>query len=363
MAQVDYKVFLLDKDGNRLAQLYYSRLAFQKAINGIPNAYFEVLLDSAPLKAANFDPLNNVYHIEIERGGKVYWRGRIDEISPPDRGSALDKIGIHASQRLSDFDRVLVKPSNNRFWSRSFVDKKLGTEIVQVVVQEAIEKANSPVADISIGTIEDPEDLKGNVIKISNNFFANTVLEVIEMCAAVGDADYWLDDEEKKFYFVKKRGRDRDDVVFRLHENEGGNNILTFVPHISYEEMVNSVVVLGAGESFSRALSPQLDAASIRKYGLYEGMRLARQIDTDASAEKYAKKILKKYSKPLIAVSFAPTIGTTPFEGYELGDNVWIDIKWKIWNIKKKVRITSVQISVSQEGAETITFGLEEPKD
>ena len=122
-----------------------------------------------------------------------------------------------------------------------------------------------------------------------------------------GNADFWLD-EDDKFHFVKKKGIRRENVVFRLHNGEAGNNIASLEIMSTKQQLYNKVVVIGAGEGIEKNIASAEDGQHQQKYGLREIVVPARTLDTFDSANEYAKnfewykanqkKIIKDWNMP-----------------------------------------------------------------
>jgi len=339
-------------------------------INGIDQAYFEVQAQNPMFNLVDFNFFENTYNLIIYRGTSVVFKGEIDEVMPADRGrdasgatTVMDRIGFRASHRINRFKNIIATPdSGDAFYKRSFNNVSLGTA-VQTLVQEAIARSNSLLSDVTIGTIENPVDPAGAEIKFTSDQFlyGETILNWIDYARVIGDADYWMD-ENDKFHFVKKKGIRRPEIMFRLHFGEAGNNLSALDVRSTKLEMYNKIVVFGAGTGIERKMYTAEDASAQSKYGLREIALPARELDTEAGAEAWGRNLLKQYSQPYRMIAFTPAGSHIPFEGFELGDEISVSVKWYMFNFLKWLRITGLETYVDQNNIESHNYILEEPK-
>ena len=371
MSQVLHNVFLCDKEFNKLAVLQYQNLQYSRMINGTGQAYFEMQIQNPVFNKLGFDFIENTYNIQIERSGIVVFRGELDEVGPSDTSQkandalgVMDRIGIYASHKIDQFRNIIVTPNaDSEQYVRTFTDVSIGTA-VQTVVQEAISRTNSPLSDITIGDIENPLDSTGSELKLTvdQQFIATDTLTFIDVCSVIGNCDYWLD-EENKFHFVKCKGTNQPNAIFRLHFGETGNNLSSLKVETSKRDIANKVLIIGAGEGVIKKLGEDADTSHQAKYGLKERVVAARTLDTEITASQYAKTKLLELKSPDKLVVFTPSQSHEPLQGFSLGDVVTVDIKWFIYNFTKKLRVLGLTCYVDQNSAESYAYQLTTPRE
>lgn len=361
----------MDKDWNKLATLMVQNLQYSRMINGVGQAYFEMQLQNPVFTDLGFDFIENTYNVQIDREGTTVFRGEIDEIRPADTKQkvndslgVMDRIGVYASHKLDQLRNIILTPdSSSTQYVRTFTNVSIGTA-VQTIIEEAIARENSPWSDVTIGTIENPLDENGEELKftVDQQFIATDTLTFVDVCGVIGNADYWLD-ENNVFNFVKTKGSLRPNSVFRLHFGESGNNLSSLKIETSKRDVANKVLVLGAGEGVIKKLGEAADATHQLKYGLKERVIAARTLDTEATAAKYAQSKLLELKPPNKLVVFTPSQAHEPLLDFEIGDVVSVDVKWFIYNFIKKLRVLGVTCYVDQNNSESYSYQLSEPKE
>jgi hypothetical protein len=375
MSQPKHNVWLTNKSWQKLALLSYQNLQYSRVINGIGQAYWEMQIQNPVFTqeledGSYFNFMDNSYYVMIERNGAIVFRGEIDEMPPADTkgGSndalgAMDRIAFRASHKLDQARNVVVTPdADSSFYIRSFDDVSVGTA-VQTLMTEAIGKTNSPLSDVTIGTIENPYNEAGEEIKITlaQQFEAYDTLTVIDALAYVANADYWLD-EDNKFHFVRYKGQKQPNVIFRLHFGESGNNLASLKVNINKREMANKVIVYGAGTGTEVKFGEAVDATHQTKYGLKEKLVPRRLLDTDDVVDAYAKSKIDELTSPGNVVVFTPTQSHEPLLGFSIGDIITVDVNWFIYKFIKEFRVEGITTYVNQENSEFFSYNLSIPK-
>lgn len=370
MAVVKHDVYLCDKDFKKLAKLQYQNLQYSDVINAVPQCYFEMQIQNKVFNDVDFDFTAGTFNILVERDGIARFKGELDEIRPADTKAstndallAMDRLGLYASGKLGHLSRMLANSdANSTEYKRSFDNVGLGTA-ARTLMEEAIARTNSLVSDCSIGTIENPVNELGEELKLTldQHFYALDTLTWIDILAVWGDADYWLD-QDNKFHFVKNKGINRDNSLFRLKQGQPGNNLSSVRLETSKTTIFNRVLVLGAGEGSLKKFADVSDTNHIQKYGLKETVIAARELDTEATANEYAKNKLEELKSASKYVVFTPTLSHDPLQGFDIGDVVRVDIDWFIFNFVKRLRVVGLTTYVTQEDTEFHSYSLTEPK-
>ena len=372
MAQPNYTVRLCDKDWTVLANLQYQNLQYSKGLNMTPQCYFEMQIQNPIFRQIDFSYDDNTYNIEITRNNVSVFKGEMDELAPSDTRSkvndallTMDRVGFYASHKIDHLKRIIANPDEDAVdYKRSFNDVSLGTA-AQTLMTEAIGRNNSLVSDVTIGTIENPVDEAGDEIKLTSDQFlyAESIYNWIDLLAVLGNADYYIDDDNK-FHFLKNKGQIRDNAIFRLHADEtSGNNLTSLQINLAKNQMANRVIVLGEGEGVFKKLADQSDAAHQAKYGLKELVLPARVLATTESANQYAINKLKERKSSNKLVMFTTTQKHEPFSGFDLGDTVKVDVDWYIYKFVKQLRIVGLKTFVDQQNVETFAYETTEKKE
>lgn len=365
MSQVDYKFVLTDKDYNDIAQLTnVHRRQYSKFLNNIGQAYFEVYQDNPLIKSLNINPLTTMYGLKIYRGDTLIWQGMIDGITPSDKTkNSMDIIGFQASSRLADFGDVLINTSSDSPTTRdSLANKKIGTEVIQVLFDECKAKSSSPISDIT-SDISDPLDETGavNTMQDQDSIFIDSLLSVVAYLADITGCDFYLDDVTKIFQFKDRIGTSSS-AQFRYVEFEQGNNINNFSLQLDIREINNHPIGFstGSGENV-KIISDITDSASISAFKLREKLVDVRALDSEASIKTQMAKQLSLYSKPRYFSSISLTQSTGLLDGWQLGDTVEIWIKRGIINFREKKRIMGFTVSIDEQDMENITLNYQDP--
>lgn len=370
MAQPITKTWLCDISWRHLALLQVQNLQYSQLINGTPQCYFEMQIQNPVFRQINFAFDDNTYNIEIERNGVVVFRGEMDEMAPADtRGKSndallvMDRIGFYASGKIDHLSRLIANPNADvTDYKRSFNNVSLGTA-AQTLIQEAISRPNSPLSDVTIGTIENPVDETGAEIKLTSDqlLYAENYFNWIDLLSIIGDADYWIDGQNK-FHFVKNKGTEQPNAIFRLHFDEPGNNLSSLQINLSKRNMANRVIVLGEGEGVFKKLADESDTSHATKYGLKEAVVPARVLATNESSAQFAKNKLKELASTDKLVMFTTIQKHEPLLGFEIGDVVTVDTNWFIYKFTKKLRVVGLKTFVNQEGVESFAYETSLPK-
>lgn len=372
---VQYRVYICDKSYTKLCQVQPSFLQYSQVLKSVTQAYFTVLIQDPTLNAITFDPIANSYCVIIERQGSEVFRGEIDLITTPSNSTpygidnekaynTLDTIGFNASgqeQRLSD---IIVNPnSDSTVYARSFADgTSLGTAIT-TLLNEAIAKSQSPVTNMTVGTIETPLDKSGTAITLTTTqqLYAYSTLQWIQVLSDIGNADWYRSGQTMNF--VRRKGRDRSDSVVLKLNNKPDTDFAGITLNIDRTKMANSVVVVGAQDGINQIIKNAKNDTSISRFGLREQVIPIRVLDTSTTAQQYADSRVAILSQavPLDGIQVYPAQPHTPFGNFDLGDTITIDVSINFINFRRQARVMGAVISVNDRGLERIYYSLQEP--
>lgn len=370
MAQVPYRFVLTDKDFNELSELKRVRQRqYSRFINNVGQAYFEIMQDNpviGEISGLNF--LSDIYGLHIYRANQLSWRGIIDEIVPEDRRkSSMDVIGVRASSRLQDFGDILINASENSPAQRiGLANQKIGTQLMQTFFDECKAKENSPIADIAVGTISDPQDSAGVDMTMGTQdaLPMMDLLTATDFLANISFADYWYDDLNNTFSFVANKGVERE-VMFRFIENEPGNNIRDFAVTLDIRGVTNNPIGFAAGEGANlKILHNVKDDPSIARFKLRQRLLDIRTLDTEANIAEHLNRQLSQLKVPKYYTSISLSPSIVPFHGWDLGDTVRVHIKRGVFQFAQpeRKRILGATITVDDTNVEYTAIHYGEPK-
>jgi hypothetical protein len=358
MAQNKYKVWLCNKDWTKILLLNPFNVQYSYTINKPNQAYFELSQHDPALVDNDVDFDSNVYRVQIVANDAIRWKGTIDELTSPDNGSALDKFGLRASGRLSDFYDLIIDADDDTYVRN--LSGKLG-DLAEEIFTECQSRYNSPISDLSVGTIENPLDSTGTEITLTEDLYMMSLYDIINLLATIGNADFYIDDENGTFNFVKNKGI-ASNVMWKYVEGYPGNDIIDIRPTNDLK-VYNHLIGVGEGEGINKNTCNQMDTASITKFNLRERLIAERIIENSTTMNLYLKKILSRTKEPFAISQVALRRTQHLFDGYSIGDTLRLKIKSGIWNIDRRVRLLGVTVYVNDQNVETIIPHLDLPKE
>lgn len=379
---IKYDLYICDIDYNKIAKLDYIFLQYSDVINSIAQAYFVMQTQSPAFKRFEFDPIGKIYTIIIERNGVEKFRGEIDRIATPDNNTpvgvnlqeaygTMDRIEFNASQFFQRAANLVVTGKEadgtaNTNYVRTFADNTKIGDAITTFLNEAKNIPGSPVKDLIIGTVENPLDTSGAEITIGSDqsLYASDYLYAVSLLSSIGGGDFYFSDS-KTINFVNKRQTDlSESVKLRLIKGDSSSNLTGITFKIDRQGMSNQVIVLGSGEGLNISSTTTSNTNSVSNFGLRQKVILARDLDTTETIKLYAKTVLNSVSTavPASSVFIYPKQEHTPFQNFQKGDVVSLDVDWDFVRFKKNIRITGALISVENNGVERIYYSIEEAK-
>lgn len=365
--QMPYRYVITDSNYSDIATIPEAhRRSYSKFLNNIGQAYFEVYLDNPLVKSLNIDPLTKMYGLKIYRGTNTTpnWQGMIDGLTPSDKyKNSMNVVGFQASSRLADLGDVLITTDSETPQQRSGLkDKKIGTEVIQVLFNECKAKSNSPIGDM-LSSITDVLDEKNviNTMQEQDTIAISSLLDIVVFLADVTNSDFYVDDATKTFYFKDKVGVEST-VQYRFVENQAGNNIKDFSIQMNMRDVNNHPVGFCTGEAANmKMVSDVYDSASLNAYKLRERLSDLRSLDSEASVRTQINKNLQMYGKPRYFSSIALSNSIDLFNGWTLGDTVEIWIKRGFINFRERKRIMGVTVDIDAQNMENISLNYIDP--
>lgn len=299
-------------------------------------------------------------HIKVVREGVVVWRGIFDFVR-----ETKDEYHIFASSYESLLAYYLVQPDVVATSTvRAFTAQKLGTQIAQVLFNEAKALTSSLLANFTLGTIENPyEESTTTEITSDWNFDYNSLYNAIQQLAISGGADFEIG-LDKTFNFYRSKGSDKANIAFHYRTDEP-SNMLDFQRDLDFRAIVNKAYVFGVGTGANYLSSISEDATSKSTYGLKErNLGMPKTLVDQDSLDKLSADQLKLLKVPgeVVSPSIVPSsIGL--FDGWDIGDNVKLNITRGETNIDVWRRVVGVAVYYGNSGSESVHVYLEPKKE
>jgi hypothetical protein len=374
-----YSVFICDQNYAILCPVNFVFLQFSRVINAIPQAYFTVNVQDPALNSAGINFVDQIYNVIIrDASNNEVFRGEIDQFSTPGKNTPLgvddgeslgtiDHIGLNASGILQKFADVIVTPdSGNTLYKRTFPDgTPIGTA-VSTLVSEAIAQPQSPVATVTIGTVQTPNDSNGKPITIGSlqSIYAENYLDWIGIMAQLGNSDYYVSNQNV-FNMVNTKGTDRSDtVLLTLVKGAENNNLVGMTFSVDRRRMASKVIVVGAQDGVNQIVVQAENQAVASAFGRRERVIPIRQLDTAATAQSYANSYLTQISQklPLDSIQLYPVQSYAVLQTFDLGDTISAQIKWGLISVsRRRMRVMGVVTTADNQGVERNYLSLKEP--
>lgn len=374
-----YNAFICDQNYVKICSINYTFIQFSRVIGAIPQAYLVVNNQDPNLLNAGVSFVDQIYNIIIEdTSGNEVFRGEIDQFATPGKSTPLgvddeeslgtmDHIGLYASSVLQKFaDLMAIPDSGNTLYKRSFPDNTpIGTALSQLIA-EAIAQPQSPLATLSVGTIETPSDVNGNPITIGSSqaLYAASYLEWIHVLAALGNSDWYLSNKTV-FNFVDKKGTDKTDtVLLQLIKGALNNNLTGMTFSVDRRSMASKVIVVGAQDGINQIVVQAENTAIAAAFGRRERVIPVRALDTATTAQNYANSYLTQISQklPLNSIQLYPVQNYVVLQTFDLGDTISLTVAFNLIKVTRRpLRVMGVVTTADDQGVERNYLSLKEP--
>jgi hypothetical protein len=375
MAQVPYRFVLTDKNFNQISTLNpVSNRQVSFVLNGVGQAYFEMMQDNPLLPTLGVNFLTTYYGLQVYRNNVLFWQGLIDEVTPGDSPkSSMNQVGFRASNRLQDFSDVLITQTTTDGYVDGLANTNMGDNMT-TFFNACKGLSNSPISDITIGQIQNPTYSDGTIV----NFATQDQVPVMDLLTTVGyladlsNADYYIDQVTNEFYFLDNYGNANNTaVLFRYIDTPGlniGNNIRDFKVDLNIRNMNNNPVAYGTNTSdVLTEISSVMDTASINQFKLRQHIIATPSMNVTEDQgliTTYLNNQLPLLQVPQYASTITLSSTVTPFDGWGLGDVVGIQIQRGIIQMTQpqQQRIMGVIINIDETNTETIELNYVQPK-
>jgi len=289
--------------------------------------------------------------LKVIRNGTTIWRGVYDYLR-----ETPDNYVIFASTLESILMDYLVDPdAPTTSTIRKFTTKKIGTEIVQVLFNESKAKTGSNFSDFTLGTIENPYT-PGTTTELTTNaeFNYENLFDAISLMAQGGGADFEVT-TAKAFNFLRRKGTDHPNVVLHLKDEEP-SNISTYQRDTDFRRIGNDIYAFGVGVGVNFLKSVKTDATSQSTYGLIQkNLGMPKVLVAQTSLDKLvADQINLIKDPPQTTTPLLVADGIGFLDGWDLGDNVKVDIDHGGTIINEYRRVLGFQVAYGNTGAENV---------
>ena len=317
------------------------------------------------------------YHIRIKRGGTVVWAGLIVNNTSRNR-NYIEVEGVEYEFYL---DRVLIRRDStvvvgdgkNNY--RTFASGTLASAVTSLVTNAKTDfGANHPLANMAIGTIENPDyplnffDIQGHALTgawtftnfINLQFDYHSAYYVLKAFGVYSNADFEID-ETLTFNFKKFLGVKNNGVTFRYGAQ--GNIVDYNSPRLG-RRMINDLTGIAADSDGKILHANQRDVPSVNTYGLLQS----------ATAYSDVKDLVFLKSRITEELQFIKTFDDSPLNLvlsekaypsslYGIGDIVTVMIKDNIIDYNKVRRIVGITVTLHNTGRELTTIQTNRPRD
>lgn len=353
MVNPDIKIIVENNSGTELGEFENAKdISLTKVLSSVGELVFTI-----PKEDPKFSLLTGIKsHLKFVRNGTVIWKGNYDFLR-----ETLDNYVIFGSTYEALMDNYLVAPdSPSTSTVRKFTTKKIGTEIVQVLFNEAKALTNSLLSGFSLGTIENPYTPSTTTeMTVNMEFEYDTLLDAIARGAYAGGADFEIT-TSKALNFYRRKGSNKPNITIHLKDLEP-SNVRDFQKDTDFRRIGNDIYAFGVGLGVNFLKANKTDSTSQTTYGLMQKyLGVPKNLVDQAT--------LNKLVEDQITLLKTPPAKTTPkivssgfdlFNGWDLGDNLYVDIDHGGTVVTEYQRVIGVQLAYANNGAESIFVYLD----
>lgn len=354
MVNPDIKIVVENNSGTELGEFENAKdISLTRVLSSVGELVFTI-----PKEDPKFSLLSGLKsHLKVVRNGTVIWKGNYDFLR-----ENLDSYVIFGSTYEALMDYYLVVPdAPSTSTVRKFTGKKIATEIIQVLFNEVTALSNSLLAfPFSMGTLENPYTPSTTTeMTVNMEFEYDTLLDVVQRGAYAGGADFEIT-TEKVLNFYRRKGANKPNIVLHLKDLEP-SNIRDFQKDTDFRRIGNDIYAFGVGVGVNFLKANSADATSQSSYGLVQrNLGIPKNLVDQATLNKLvADQINLVKSPPSLTTPKVMPSGFDLFNGWDLGDNVYIDIDHGGTLVTEYQRVIGVQLAYANNGAESIFVYLD----
>lgn len=331
-----YQIVVRDKQGNELGEFTDWRgLSFSDHVNNYGTAEFQV-----PLSSQNLLELVALrqYETLIKRNGAIIWAGeQADRFGTLEVNSA-NWITIVSHSFLEMFNSAYTAP----YVRYEGVDEG---QIIKNLVDD-FQALTGGDHGFTFGTY-----LTG-VLRDREYSNQNIMEAIINLTELINGADVYIT-FDKEINVVSHQGVDKS----RHTILEWGTNIESVTVNESFTNPCNEAIVLGAGFGAEQLVSTYTDTDFRDIYGLRQQRASEIDVSIEDTLDAKAEALVRKFKQPLITIDLKQLASTTPVLGtISMGDTIKVKIDEGIFDINNKFRVYSRNVSVDDNGKESISY-------
>jgi hypothetical protein len=353
-----YKLYIYDRAGTKLAYVKNlvpldsgKVLTFSDYLSSYGELRFRIQTKDPIAEKNILNPYQN--EIKLYRDNKEVWAGVI--VNCPHRNSRFIEVEAYTYAWL--FKKVQVEHSSATPYYREFNSGTIASNIT-TIFNEGKNRSSSPISDLTIGTIENPNYPWENTswtftINIMVRYEWADMFQVINSLADMSNAD-WYVTKDKVFNFVVQAGRDRNDVSLRFGR---GGNVEDYDSPLDGTNMVNDLYASSLDKDGSNIIhSNKSDTSTYSDYGRLFGSMIFSDHLSQEMLENRTKILLNLNKKPNTEISLQLNDKALPFGVYELGDLVNVEIKDGPINEFQKRRVIGWKVELLNNGVEQVSI-------
>lgn len=225
-------------------------------------------------KAITGDSNVRIYYRDQSTKSYTLWYQGLVENKIPDVSGNSESMDISGHGYVAQLSRIYL---NNV----SYSSQEISTIITDILDSYVTPNTNISYEAVDIGTTAFTPDAID---------FNDTALSAIEKCADLAGGIEWGVDKDRNFFFKQKSTT----VGFR---HRFGKNIINFSEDLSFQDIVNRVIVQGAESGGTYYTNTYNDSLSQLKYNLRTKVIQNSSISTDSVAQQFATSYFAEYSE------------------------------------------------------------------
>lgn len=337
-----YEFIIKDKAGDALSSLTGARRrSFATYLNKPGEAHFTVSANDTLITGGML--LLGYNELYIYRAGVLVWGGEL-VYSRLDLSNDMEQVEVTAKGFLDLLSKRIVGTAAS---PRTFTDTDF-VAIAQTIITESQALTNGDFG-ITMGTT--PVSRNGD--RTYNYKPLREALDELSNNNVQDGIDFEVTADKKFNSFYPAKGQQLPSVVF-----EYGVNIESFWQTLDATQMINQVIVLGAGEGSSMVTSTRDASAYLQEtYKLRQGQIAHKDVVEQATLDDHGDKELgqKSAQQQIIGLKTKGNLQPT-FGSYSVGDSPRVIVKYGFTSIDDFYRLYGIETAISDEDDEDINL-------
>jgi hypothetical protein len=179
--------------------------------------------------------------------------------------------------------------------------------------------------------------------------------------AQIGSCDWEILPADKRIEFYRRKGSDITSFELYLDDKQP-SNLVNFVGREDGRSITNKVYGFAAGAGVNYLKSVQTDNASTGTYDLLEKAVYFKDVDTSGALSGKVADYLKTSKDPSKDFSGKLSTNVAPLDGWDLGDNLKININWGSVSYSEWRRIIGLKVTIADNSEESVDLYLDTTK-